>query len=112
VMIAALVASAPTGVGWAFLGQNLLNFVAINIFLAVFNLIPLPPFDGGHVVEGLLPPPLATQYRKLRRYGFLMLIILLLVIPQLFPSADIVERIVGPPVNWLLHLLLPSTLFA
>ena len=111
-MIAALVALAPTGIGWAFLGQNLLNFVAINIFLAVFNLIPLPPFDGGHVVEGLLPPPLAIQYGKLKRYGFLLLIILLLVIPHLFPGANIVERVVGPPVNWLLHLLLPSALLA
>jgi Zn-dependent protease len=109
-MMAALVALAPTGVGWAFLGQNLLNFVAINIFLAIFNLIPLPPFDGGHVVEGLLPPALAIQYGKLKRFGFLLLIILLLVIPQLFPGADIVERIIGPPVGWLMHALLPSVL--
>jgi Zn-dependent protease len=112
VMIAALVALAPTGIGWAFLGQNLLNFMAINIFLAIFNLIPLPPFDGGHVVEGLLPPTLAIQYRKLRRYGFLLLIILLLVIPQLFPGANVVERVIGPPVSWLIHALLPSALHA
>jgi len=110
IMIAALVALAPTGIGWAFLGQNLLNFVAINIFLAVFNLIPMPPFDGGHVVEGLLPPALAAQYGKLKRYGFLLLIILLLVVPRMFPGADIVGRVVGPPVNWLMNLLLPSTL--
>jgi Zn-dependent protease len=112
VMIAALVALAPTGTGWAFVGQNLLNFVAINIFLAVFNLIPLPPFDGGHVVEGLLPPALAIQYGKLKRYGFLLLIILLLVIPRMFPGANIVERVIDPPVDWLLHLLLPSALLA
>jgi hypothetical protein len=37
---------------------------------------------------------------------------LLLVIPRLFPGANIVERVVGPPVNWLLHLLLPSGLLA
>ena len=111
-MIAALVALAPSGIGWAFVGQNLLNFMAINIFLAVFNLIPLPPFDGGHIVEGLLPPAPATQYRKLRRYGFLLLIVLLLIIPRMFPGADVVARVVGPPVNWLIHALLPSALLA
>jgi len=110
VMIAALVALAPSGIGWAFLGQNLLNFMAINIFLAVFNMIPLPPFDGGHVVEGLLPPALATQYRKLRRYSLLLLIALLLIIPQMFPGADVVARVVGPPVHWLMRALLPSAL--
>jgi len=112
VMIAALVALAPSGIGWAFLGQNLLNFMAINIFLAIFNMIPLPPFDGGHVIEGLLPRALATQYRKLRRYGFLLLIVLLLIIPQMFPGADVVARVVAPPVNWLIHALLPGALLA
>ena len=108
--ITALVAIAPQGVLWAFVGQNLLNFMAINVFLAIFNLIPLPPFDGGHVVEGLLPRKLAVHYAKLRRYGFLLLIMLLLVIPQMFPSANIVERTVAPPVNWIIRALLPSSL--
>ena len=62
--IAALVAIAPHGLFWAFIGQNLLNFMAINVFLAIFNLIPLPPFDGGHVVEGLLPRRMAVHYAK------------------------------------------------
>ena len=108
--IAALVAVAAKGVFWAFLGQNLLNFMAINVFLAIFNLIPIPPFDGGHVVEGLLPRRLAVHYAKLKRYGFLLLIMLLLVIPQLFPSANIVERTVAPPVNWIIRALLPNSL--
>lgn len=112
ILIAALVALAPSGIGWTFVGQNLLNFMAINIFLAVFNMIPLPPFDGGHIVEGLLPPALATQYRKLRRYGFLLLIVLLLVIPRMFPGANVVDRVVRPPVNWLIHALLPSALLS
>ena len=41
--------------GLRFLTLNLFNFVLINIFLALFNLLPLPPFDGSHIVEGLLP---------------------------------------------------------
>jgi Zn-dependent protease len=109
-LLAALVALAPHGLMWAFLGQNLLNFLAINVFLAVFNLIPLPPFDGGHVVEGLLPRKLAIHYAKLRRYGFLLLIMLLLVIPYMFPGADIVERTVAPSVGWIIRALLPNSM--
>ena len=109
-LLAGLFALAPTGIAWAFIGQNLLNFLAINIFLAIFNLLPMPPFDGGHVVEGLLPRRLAVHYRKLGRYGFLLLIVLLLVVPMLFPSANIVERLVGPPANWIIRALLPNSL--
>ena len=109
-LLAGLFALAPTGIAWAFIGQNLLNFLAINIFLAIFNLLPMPPFDGGHVVEGLLPRRLAVHYRKLGRYGFLLLIVLLLVVPMLFPSANIVERLIGPPANWIIRALLPNSL--
>jgi Zn-dependent protease len=109
-LIALIVAMGPQGSLWAFVVQNLVNFLAINIFLALFNLIPLPPFDGGHVVEGLLPPSLAVHFAKLRRYGLLLLILLLLVVPRLFPGADIVDRLVGPPVHWMIRALLPGAL--
>ena len=110
ILLAALVASAPQGMAWAFIGQNLLNFMAINVFLAIFNLIPLPPFDGGHVVEGLLPRNVAVHYAKLQRVGFLLLIILLLVVPLLFPDAKILERMIGPPVHWIIRALLPHSI--
>jgi Zn-dependent protease len=90
----------------AFLRLNLLNFVAINIFLAVFNMLPLPPFDGGHVVEGLLPRRLAVHYAKLHRFALPLFILLLLVLPALSPNFDVVGRLVRPPVDWLTGALL------
>jgi Zn-dependent protease len=84
-----------------FVFENLKNFLVINIFLALFNLLPLPPFDGSHIVEGLLPRQAAQQYARLRPYGFPLLILLLVVIPWLFPGLGIVENIVVPPVQWL-----------
>ncbi|KQN25016.1 peptidase M48 [Sphingomonas sp. Leaf33] len=91
--------AAPADATTAFIGRNLLNFLLINVFLAIFNLIPLPPFDGGHVVEGLLPRSAVPGWQKLARFGFPLLIILLLVLPAILPQADIVARAVVPIVR-------------
>jgi Zn-dependent protease len=90
----------PEGIA-GFLAANLLNFLLINIFLALFNLLPIPPFDGSHIVEGLLPRGAARIYGKLRPYGFPLMFMLLLVLPSLIPGFDLVGRFVQPPVNWL-----------
>jgi len=79
------------------------SFIMINVFLALFNLLPIPPFDGSHVVEGVLPERAARVYEKLRPFGFPLMFLLLLVIPWAFPEAGIVERVVLPPVYWVLE---------
>lgn len=80
---------------------NAYNFILFNIFLALFNLLPIPPFDGSHVVEGLLPRRAAATYDKLRPFGFPLMLLLLVVLPSLAPGLSVVERFVVPPVEWL-----------
>ena len=92
----------PTG-AVAFVAANLTNFLQINIFLALFNLLPLPPFDGSHIVEGLLPVRLARAYGGLRRLGFALFFLLLFVVPLLVPGFDLVGHYVMPPVQWLIN---------
>lgn len=93
-------AGEGAGAAVLFLAANLNNFIMINVFLAMFNLLPIPPFDGSHIVEGLLPPAAARQYEKIRPFGFPLLFALLLVVPWLFPGLGIVENVVLPPVQW------------
>jgi Zn-dependent protease len=84
-----------------FIAANALNFVLINIFLGVFNLLPVPPFDGGHVVEGLLPRSLAGRFRQIGRFSLLVFVVLLLILPQISPKADVIGRVVSPLVGHL-----------
>jgi len=81
------------------IGQVLVQFMQINLLLAFFNLIPVPPLDGGNVMLGLLPPRLAATYSQLRQYGFLVLYALLLT--------GIASRLIFPPTEFFLRVLLP-----
>jgi Zn-dependent protease len=93
-------AQEPGGLA-GFIAANLMNFLLINVFLALFNLLPIPPFDGSHIVEGLLPAEAAQAYGRLRRYGFTLILLLLVVLPSFFPGFNPVGQLVVPPVQWL-----------
>ena len=77
----------------------LTDVIWINLLLAFFNLIPVPPLDGGNVVLGLLPPRLAVAYDGLRNYGFLILYALLLT--------GVARTLILPPTIFFARMLIP-----
>ncbi len=98
-LVARGLTAAPTGAMEIFiLGLN--YAVLVNLFLALFNMLPIPPFDGSHILEGLLPPRWAAAYDKLRPLGML-LFVALIAVTWLFPDSGVIERVVLPPVEWL-----------
>ena len=99
--LALSVMGTPSGGVGRFLVAILVQFIGVNVFLALFNLLPIPPFDGSHVVAGLLPRSLSARWTAFGRYGFLFLFGLLVILPMLLPGANIVARLVGPPARWL-----------
>jgi Zn-dependent protease len=81
--------------------EFLVAMVQLNVLLAVFNMVPLPPLDGGNVLAGVLRGGVADMYERLRPYGFLILYGLLF--------SGILWRVIGPPYNAILSTLRPLT---
>ena len=76
-------------------------FILINVFLAIFNLLPIPPFDGSHIVEGAMPRRWVHHYEKLRPYG-MFLFFGLVALTWFAPGLGVLENTIGVPVGWAL----------
>jgi len=98
----ALMTSLPTDMEWLALpvAQMCQASILINLVLCIFNLLPLPPLDGGRVAVGLLPGRFAYQLSRIEPYGFVIIVVLLFM--------GVLQNVIGPAVmgsaGWLIGL--------
>jgi Zn-dependent protease len=101
----------PSPAEW--LTANLVHSIQINAVLCVFNMLPLPPLDGGRVAVGLLPDALALPLARIERYGMLILLLFLFVLPyvgaQTGRNLNILGWLIEAPTEALIHLVLAIT---
>ena len=89
--------------------ENLRNSIVINLVLAVFNMLPLPPLDGGRVAVGLLPLPLARPLARMERFGLFVIIGVLFVLPfagrEFGVDLNVFPWLIGTPVRFLMDVI-------
>ena len=78
--------------------ESVAGWSLINIVLGWFNLMPIPPLDGSHILYSILPAPLANQYVKIGRYGMIIVIVLL--------ATGMLWKVVGPLLNHSLNFII------
>jgi Zn-dependent protease len=88
-------------------------FIAVNLLLGIFNLIPLPPMDGGRIAVGMLPLPLAQSLAGAERYGILLVLLVLFILPimlaQLGIAFDPFQEAVAKVLPWAERIVLTIT---
>jgi Zn-dependent protease len=93
--------------------DNLQNAVLINVLLAVFNMMPIPPLDGGRVAVGLLPGVLARPLSRLEPFGMLILIGILILLPlagsQFGLNLDVISAVLRGATDFIIRLILLVT---
>jgi Zn-dependent protease len=83
--------------------EFLISFILFNIVLGLFNLLPIPPLDGGRIAVGVLPLELARRWARLERAGIVLVLLLIVLLPRVIPGFD---QGLEDLINWALNLVL------